>query len=82
MTRPLRYGMVGGGPDGFTAAFANVYANAIRTIAARLGGTEPDPLDLDFPTARDGAVGLHFVEKVLESARRESWVDARYTPPG
>ncbi|HEY7235918.1 MAG TPA: Gfo/Idh/MocA family oxidoreductase, partial [Gemmatimonadaceae bacterium] len=39
-----------GHPEAFLEAFANVYANAMRTIAARIAGEEPDPLDLDFPT--------------------------------
>ncbi len=70
-----------GHPEAFFEAFANVYANAMRTIAARLAGDDPDPLDLDFPTVQDGAVGVHFIETALESGRREEWVDARYEPP-
>lgn len=72
-----------GHPEGFLEAFANVYANAIRTIQARDAGRTPDPLDLDFPTAQDGARGVHFVETAVESARAgAAWVDAAYTPPG
>lgn len=71
-----------GHPEGFMEAFANVYANAIRTIAARMSGDAPDPMDLDFPTARDGAVGVHFVHAALRSAEAGGWVDARYAPPG
>ena len=70
-----------GHPEAFLEAFANVYANAGRTIAARLAGRTPDPLDLDFPTARDGAIGVHFIERALESSRLGDWVDARYRPP-
>ncbi|HUH14204.1 MAG TPA: Gfo/Idh/MocA family oxidoreductase [Longimicrobiales bacterium] len=71
-----------GHPEGFLEAFANVYANALRTIAARAGGAEPDPLDLDFPTVRDGAIGVHFVETALRAGATDGWVDAAYTPPG
>jgi len=71
-----------GHPEAFIEAFANVYRNAGRTIAARKRGDTPDPLDLDFPTVRDGAIGVHFIETALESGRQDAWVDASYTPPG
>ena len=71
-----------GHPEAFFEAFANVYANALRTISARRDGREPAPLDLDFPTVEDGARGVHFILTALESGRREAWVDARYSPPG
>ena len=67
-----------GHPEAFFEAFANVYANALRTIAAHRDGREPDPLDLDFPTVEDGARGVHFIQTALESGRREAWVDAGY----
>ena len=70
-----------GHPEAFNEAFANVYANALRTISARLAGEEPDPLDLDFPTVEDGARGVHFILTALESGRKEAWVDASYEPP-
>jgi predicted dehydrogenase len=71
-----------GHPEAFIEAFANVYRNAGRTIAARLAGETPDPLDLDFPTVHDGAVGVHFIQTALESGRQDAWIDASYTPPG
>lgn len=72
-----------GHPEGFHEAFANVYANAIRTMQALDAGRAPDPLDLDFPTAQDGARGVHFVETAVRSARGGAvWTDASYTPPG
>ncbi|WP_420455985.1 Gfo/Idh/MocA family protein [Rubrivirga sp.] len=70
-----------GHPEAFNEAFANVYSNALRTIAARAAGDEPDPLDLDFPTVEDGARGVHFILTALESGRQEAWVDASYEPP-
>jgi predicted dehydrogenase len=70
-----------GHPEGFLEAFANVYANALRTIAARVRGEEPDPLDLDFPSVADGAIGVHFIEAALRSGREGGWVDAAYAPP-
>ncbi len=70
-----------GHPEAFNEAFANVYSNALRTIAARKAGDAPDPLDLDFPTAEDGARGVHFILTALESGEQEAWVDASYEPP-
>jgi predicted dehydrogenase len=63
-----------GHPEAFLEAFANVYANAMRTIAARLGGEVPDPLDLDFPTVEDGLAGVRFIQTALASGRRGDWV--------
>ncbi|MFL5580303.1 MAG: Gfo/Idh/MocA family protein [Gemmatimonadaceae bacterium] len=71
-----------GHPEGFIEAFANVYRNAGRTIAARLAGEKPGELDTDFPTAQDGAHGVHFIHKVIESGKSQRWVDAAYSPPG
>ena len=72
-----------GHPEGFHEAFANVYAAAVRTIRALDAGRTPDPFDLDFPTAQDGARGVHFVETAVRSSQAGAvWVDAAYTPPG
>ncbi|MBW3629667.1 MAG: Gfo/Idh/MocA family oxidoreductase [Gemmatimonadetes bacterium] len=71
-----------GHPEAFIEAFANVYLNAARTMAARIAGTEPGEFDTDYPTVQDGARGVHFIHKAIESGRERSWVDARYSPPG
>jgi predicted dehydrogenase len=70
-----------GHPEGFIEAFANLYRNAARTMRARDRGEEPDPLDLDFPTVQDGAVGVHFIHQAVESWRERRWVSAAYEPP-
>ena len=70
-----------GHPEGFIEAFANIYANAARVIAARAEGRAPDALDLDFPTVGDGARGVHFLHRAVESGRTGGWVDASYAPP-
>lgn len=67
----------GGHPEGFLEAFANVY----RGAAAAIRGA-PDPAGPDFPTVQDGAHGVHFIHKAVESHRIGSWVDASYVPPG
>ncbi len=71
-----------GHPEAFIEAFANVYANAIRTMSARIAGEEPDPLDLDFPGVQDGARGVHFIHRAIESAEKHEWLKVDYTPPG
>jgi predicted dehydrogenase len=71
-----------GHPEAFIEAFANVYVNAIRTIAARLAGEEPGEFDTDFPTVQEGARGVHFIHKAIESGEKHDWVDVRYSPPG
>lgn len=71
-----------GHPEAFFEAFATLYGNALRTIAARVAGEEPDPADLDFPTVHDGARGVHFIHAALASGEREGWVDAAYAPSG
>jgi hypothetical protein len=34
------------------------------------------------PTVQDGARGVHFIHKAIESGKKKGWVDAKYTPPG
>lgn len=64
--------------EGLTDAFANIYANVIRTITAKRAGVQPSALDLDFPTAQDGLVGVHFVETALKSSKEGGvWVNAK-----
>jgi predicted dehydrogenase len=71
-----------GHPEAFIEAFANIYRNAGRTIAAKISGHDPDPLDLDFPSVQDGARGVHFLHAALKSHTERRWVDARYEAPG
>lgn len=71
-----------GHPEGLHEAFANIYSNAMRVMLARTAGETPDPLDLDFPTVRDGAAGVHFIQAALQSGRTGEWVDAAYVAPG
>ncbi|HMB93429.1 MAG TPA: Gfo/Idh/MocA family oxidoreductase, partial [Rhodothermales bacterium] len=70
-----------GHPEAFFEAFANVYRNAIRTIAAKQAGETPSEHDTDFPTAEDGARGVHFILTAVKSGEQRAWVDASYSPP-
>ncbi len=60
-----------GHPEAYIEAFANIYRNVGDTIRARLMGVDPDPLALDFPTVYDGARGIKFIEKVVESSKSD-----------
>lgn len=62
-----------GHPEAFIEAFANVYAGVAAEIRGEAG---------DFPTVHDGARGVHFIEKTVESARSEKkWTPARWEAP-
>lgn len=61
--------VVAGHPEGFHEAFANIYSDAAEAIAARRSGDSPDPLALHYPTARDGVLGLRFVEAAIQSTK-------------
>ena len=70
-----------GHPEAFIEAFANIYVNAARTIAAKIAGEAPAEFDTDFPTVQDGARGVHFINAAVESGKQRAWIDASYTPP-
>ena len=70
-----------GHPEAFIEAFANVYVNAARTMAAKITGEQPGAFDTDFPTVQDGARGVHFIHKAVESGKKRGWTSASYTPP-
>lgn len=59
----------GGHPEGFYEAFANIYRGVAGAIHARRAGRQPEGLAAEFPTVHDGARGVRFIEKVLESGR-------------
>ena len=67
-----------GHPEGFIEAFANVYLGVAADIRAHLQGVAADPLAADYPRVEDGARGVHFIEKVLESSRSTT----KWTPLG
>jgi predicted dehydrogenase len=65
-----------GHPEAFIEAFANVYLGVAAHIRAIQAGTPPDPLDADYPRLEDGARGVRFIEKAVESAAST----AKWTP--
>lgn len=70
-----------GHPEGFLEAFANIYKAIGNTIIAKLMGEKPSAMDLDFPTVVDGAYGVHFIHKTVESGKAKGWIKADYNPP-
>ncbi len=60
-----------GHPEAFFEAFGNLFMNITDTIRAKLVGHEPTELELDFPSVYDGARGVKFIEKVVESSNSD-----------
>jgi hypothetical protein len=44
-------------------------------------GREPGKYDTDFPTVQEGARGIYFVHKTVESSKSKKWVSVKYDPP-
>jgi predicted dehydrogenase len=68
-----------GHPEAFLEAFANVYVGVAEAIRAKKSGVALTALEGDFPTVVDGARGVHFIEKTVESAASsQKWTDAKF----
>ena len=65
-----------GHPEAFYEAFANIYRNFSDTIRAKILDIEPSETMLDFPTVEDGARGVYFINKAVESSGSET----KWTP--
>ena len=77
----------GGHPEGFVEAFANLYrevAHAVRGRHRERAGVGPaggdEAADPDFPTVRDGARGIHFIDAAIRSHEAGTWIEAGYAP--
>ena len=65
-----------GHPEGYLEAFANVYQGGSRPSAPGGRAAAPGPLEGDFPTVEDGARGVRFIERVVESSRLDAkWLE-------
>ncbi len=62
-----------GHPEAFFEAFANVYREVADAIGRHTAGDDPAG---DYPTVRDGARGVRFIERTVASAAS----DAKWTP--
>ena len=68
-----------GHPEAFLEAFANVYIGVAEAIRAKQSGVALGELKGDFPTVIDGARGVHFIEKTVESAASsQKWTPAKF----
>ena len=66
-----------GHPEGFIEAFANLYAGVADDIVSRRDRGVP-AADADYPRVEDGARGVRFIEKTVESSRSErKWTAMR-----
>jgi predicted dehydrogenase len=66
-----------GHPEGFLAAFGNIYTDIADAVLARRDGVEADPLTYLFPTVEDGVLGVKFVDAAVESHQQDGrWTDA------
>lgn len=63
-----------GHPEGFIEAFANIYSSVSEAIAAHKRGEVVDSSNYDFPTVRDGADGVRFIHRAVESSKQNKWV--------
>ncbi len=58
-----------GNPEGYFGAFGNIYADVAEVVGARRLGRPANPLARSFATARDGVLGMAFIEAAVESNR-------------
>lgn len=64
-----------GHPEGYLEAFANIYRNAVLTIAAARAGTAPAAAAQDFPGIAEGVRGMAFIENVVHASKSNvKWV--------
>ncbi len=67
-----------GHPEGYLEGFAQLYRDVAEQIHARWEKRAPNPLACNVPTVVDGALGMKFIEAVVESSRGDGrWVSAR-----
>ena len=64
-----------GHPEGYLEAFANLYHHFAAALQARLAGEEPNPIDLDFPSAEEGVRGMQFIEAIVSTENsKQKWI--------
>lgn len=65
-----------GHPEGYFEAFANIYKTFTAALAKKKAGGKPSAEELDFPGLDDGASGVRFIGRCVESSRKgAAWVD-------
>ena len=63
-----------GHPEGFIEAFAVLYREFADGLAAWRAG-KPNPLPATLPGIRAGVRGMRFIERTIESNKRQAWVE-------
>ena len=64
-----------GHPEGYLEACANLYHHFAAALQARLAGEEPNPIDLDFPSAEEGVRGMQFIEAIVSTKNsNQKWI--------
>jgi hypothetical protein len=64
-----------GHPEGYFEAFANIYSAFGAALRKKKTGQRVTPEDLDFPGVQDGARGVRFIERCVESSKKgAAWV--------
>jgi hypothetical protein len=61
-----------GHPEGYFEAFGNIYKNFTDAIRAKIAGVEADEIVTDFPGPVEGARGVYFIHKVIESGQSDT----------
>lgn len=68
----------GGCPEAFFEAFGNIYTNFAGAIKAKKGGEKSTEIYKDFPDALDGARGVYFITRAVESGKNKKWADLNF----
>jgi predicted dehydrogenase len=63
-----------GHPEGYLEAFAVLYREFAEVLVARKQGKH-SAMPVTLPGIRAGVRGMRFMERVIESNRREGWVE-------
>jgi predicted dehydrogenase len=64
-----------GHPEGYYEAFSNIYSSFEETLLDKKSGTSFKDLNIEFPTAWDGAKGVKFINKTVDSDEADStWI--------
>jgi len=56
-----------GHPEGYYEAFANIYKSFEEALLEKKRGTNYKDLNIDFPTTKEGAQGVKFINKTVDS---------------
>lgn len=73
-TAPANTRVPAGHPEGYLEAFANIYKNFAMAVRAFQINEKHDFETYDFPQISEGVRGMLFVEKVVESSKKNGWV--------